>query len=154
MEPCKNDGMPPRTKLPHCRSVPWPVSMGKGRRRGTTDGGKITLLPTHLHPQCRTRKAQYQLGGWLEVGTCLLAFPFVPDHQGASAHPAGFLGFCSVPAEPHDPSSISLNHSSTRPLLFPIVRTSRHLCLCLSLIFFLKLALTLAFPPAGHPINP
>lgn len=52
MEPCKNDGMPPRPKLPYCRSVPWPnASMGKGRARGTGGWGQDNLI---AHPPTST----------------------------------------------------------------------------------------------------
>lgn len=82
MEPRKNDGMPPRPKLPHCRSVPWPTtSMGKRAKEGGAArmGGKITLLPTHLASTVPHQR--YQFRGWLaghrteylpaQVSTCL-----------------------------------------------------------------------------------
>lgn len=77
---------------------------GKGERGALADGDKITLLPTHLHPQYTTvPHKRYQLGGWL----------------GASAPPAGF---CLVPAEPHDPS---FNQPSlTRPNIWASIFVS------------------------------
>lgn len=125
------------------------TSMGKGRWRGqggTTDGGKITLLPTHLQPtggRCcpGVPDTDTYEGGWLAA--------FVPDHPGASAHPAA----CSVPTVPHDPSALTALSTS---LLLSLSRSSEHLAIFVSSSSsdLLKLALMLAFLPPGRPIQP
>lgn len=159
MEPCKNDGMPPRPKLPYCRSAPWPTtSMGKWAKEGgaATDGGKITLLPTHLHPQYLTRGTSSVAGwGWLAgYSTYELRYlhALVPDDQGGLSIPSWF---CSVQPNPTI-QPYCVNHSLLLPPLLFFLSSehpSSHLCLLLSLIIF-KLAFALAFPPAGRPHQP
>lgn len=91
---------------------------GKGRWRGArANGGKITLLPTHLHLHPQYRNQRYQLGGWLAaylpscLGVYLRSYLIIRGPQHTQ------LGFCSVPAEPHDLSALT-----THSLLLPFLR--------------------------------
>lgn len=61
MEPCKNDGMPPRPKLPCCRSVPWPASMGKWAKEGGQDN--LIAHPPAIHSA--TPRGTRSVAGWV-----------------------------------------------------------------------------------------
>lgn len=129
MEPCKNDGMPPRPKLPYCRSVPWPnASMGKGRARGTGGWGQDNLIAhppasTVHHSTAKEVPIRRLAGGLSSPSWVLLGPGRTPRSivQSAFSHSSEHLGI--------------------------------YLCLVLSLIFSNSHSRSHSLAP-GRPINP